>query len=146
MTLTFLTYIFFAGGVVAILYSILALFSLMNHDRVQKVLPDKYEPGADMMVTGGPAVAEAFWERAKILLQNGQFVAALVDCKRALAVNPNHADAKRLWEHLFPPEFVSTAPAGKALLLAAEAEKASHKDEKVVHEYESKQAKPSCSG
>ena len=106
MTLTFLTYIFFGGGVVATLYSIRALFSLMSHDRVQKFLPDKYEPGAGMMVTGGPAVAEAFWERAKILLQNGRFDAALVDCKRALAVNPNHADAKRLWDHLFPPEFV----------------------------------------
>ena len=145
MALTFLAYIFFAGGVVAILYSILALFSLMNHTRVQKVLPDKYEPGADMLAARGPAVAEAFWERAKILLQNGRFDAALADCKRALEVNPNHADAKRLWEHLFPPEFISIVPAGKALLLAAEAEKACHKTEKVAHESEPKQAKPSCS-
>ncbi len=146
MTLTFLTYIFFAGGVVAILYSIMALFSLMNHDRVQKVLPDKYEPGEDMMATRGPAVADAFWERAKILLQNGRFDAALVDCKRALEVSPNHADAKRFWEHLLPPEFVSTVPVGKASLLAAEAEEACHKDENVIHEYEPKQAKPSGSG
>jgi tetratricopeptide (TPR) repeat protein len=146
MALTFLAYIFFAGGVVAILYSILALFSLMNHTRVQKVLPDKYEPGADMLAATEPAVAEAFWERAKILLQNGQFDAALADCKRALEVNPNHADAKRLWEHLFPPEFISIVPAGKALLLAAEAEKACYKTEKVAHESDPKQAKPSCSG
>lgn len=143
MTLTFLTYIFFAGGVVAIFYLILALFSLMNHDQVQKILPDKYEPGANMLVIRGPAVAEAFWGRAKILLQNGRFDAALVECKRALAVNPNHADAKRLWEHLFPPEFDQTVPAGKALLLAAEEEKASHNFEKVVNEYEPKQAKSS---
>ena len=146
MALTFLTYIFFAGGVVAILYSILALLSLMNSAQVQKALPDEHEPGTDMLAAKGPAVAEAFWERAKILLQNGRFDAALADCKRALEVNPNHADAKRLWEHLFPPEFVSIVPAGKALLLAAEAEKACHKTEKVVHESEPNQAKPSCSG
>ena len=146
MALTFLAYIFFAGGVVAILYSILALFSLMNHTRVQKVLPDKYEPGADILAAREPAVAEAFWERAKILLQNGRFDAALADCKRALEVNPNHADAKRLWEHLFPPEFISIEAAGKALLLAAEAEKACHKTEKVADESEPNQAKTSCSG
>ena len=146
MALTFLTHIFLAGGVVTMIYSILALFSLINHARVQKILLDKYEPEADMPAPGGPAVAEAFWERTKILLQNGQFDAALADCKRALEVNPNHADAKRLWGHLFPPELVSKVPPGKALLLAAEAEKASHKDEKVVYESESKQAKPSCSG
>ena len=146
MALTFLTYIFFAGGVVAIIYSILALFSLMNPAWGHKALPHKYESGADMLATRDPAIAEAFWERAKIFLQNGRVDAALADCKRALEVNPNHADAKRLWEHLFPPEFVSIVPAGKAMLLAAGAEKDSHKDEKVVHESEPKQANPSCSG
>ncbi len=146
MALTFLTYIFFAGGVVAILYSILALLSMMNHARERKTLPDKYEPGADTPATSGPAVAEAFWGRAKILLQNGRFNAARADCKRALEINPNHADAKRLWEQLFPPKLVSIVPAEKALLLAAEAEKAGYKDEKVVHESEPIQAKHSCSG
>ena len=146
MTLTFLTYIFFAGGIVAILYTILALFSVINHARAQETLPDKYKPGADMVVTRGPAVAEAFWERAKSLLQNGQFDAAFADCKRALEINPNHADAKRLWDHLFPPELVALVPAGKALLLAAEAEKTSHIGENVVHKSEPKGAKTSCSG
>ena len=146
MALTFLTYIFFAGGVVAILYSILALLSMMNHAREQKTLPDKYELEANTPETSGPAVAEAFGGRAKILLQNGRFNAARADCKRALEINPNHADAKRLWEHRFPPEIVSIVPAGKALLLAAEAEKAGYKDEKVVHESEPIQAKHSCSG
>jgi tetratricopeptide (TPR) repeat protein len=145
MTLTFLTYMFFAGGVVAILYTILALFSVMNHARAQETMPDKYEPGAAMVVTRGPAVAEAFWERAKSLLQNGQFDAAFADCKRALEINPNHADAKRLWDHLFPPELVALFPAGKALLLAAEAEKTNHIDENGVHESVPKGANPSCS-
>jgi len=95
MVLTFLAYIFFAGGVVAILYSILALFSLMNHARLQKALPDRDEPGADRLAAREPAVAEAFWERTKILLQNGRFDAALADCKRTLEVNPNHADAQK---------------------------------------------------
>ena len=146
MALTFLTLIFFAGGIVAILYSILALLSLMNHAQLQKALPEKYEPGADILGTRESAVAEAFWERAKILLLNGRFDAALADCKRALEINPNHAGAKRLWEYLFPPELVSMVPAGKALLLAAEAEKPGHKDEKVAHESEPEQAKLSCSG
>jgi tetratricopeptide (TPR) repeat protein len=146
MALTFLTYTFFAGGIAAILYSMVALFSLMNHTRVQKVLSGKYLAGADMQANEGEAFAEAFWERAKVLLQNGRFDAALADCKRALEINPNHADAKRLWEHLFPPGLVSRVPAGKALLLAAEAEKACHIDEKAVHESEPKQAKSFCSG
>ena len=146
MALTFLTLIFFAGGVVAILYSILALLSLRNHARLQTALPDKYEPGADIPGTREPAVAEAFWERAKILLLNGRFDAALADCKCALEINPDHADAKRLWEHQFPPEFVSIFPAEKALLLAAEAEKPGHKNGKVAHESEPEQAKDSYSG
>lgn len=146
MALTFLTYIFFAGGIAAILYSMVALFSLMNHTRGQKVLSDKYLAGAGMQATGGEAFDEAFWERAKVLLQNGQFDAALADCQRTLEINPNHADAKRLWEHLFPPGLVSTVPAGKALLLAAETENACHKDEKAIHESEPKQAKSFCSG
>ena len=126
MVLTFLTYIFFAGGVVAILYAMLALLSLMNHARVQKALPERYEPGADTPATTGPAVAEAFWGRAEILLQNGRFDAALADCKRVLEINPDHAEAKRLWNRLFPPEPVSIVPSGKAIPAAAEVENASH--------------------
>lgn len=133
-----MTYIFFAAGVVAVFYSILALVSLMNHDRVQKVLLEEFEPGTDVLVKKGPAVADAFWERAKILLQNGRFDAALVDCKRALKVNPNHTEAKKLLEHLFPPEFGQTVPGGKALLQAAEVEKASHEKEETGYENETK--------
>jgi hypothetical protein len=97
MALIFLTYIFYAGGVVAIIYLILALLSLMNHARLQKGLPDKYEPSADMTATSGPSAAEAFWGRTKILLQNEQFDAAFADCKRTLEINPNHAEAKSCW-------------------------------------------------
>jgi hypothetical protein len=126
MVLTFLTYIFFAGGVVAILYAMLALLSLMNHARVQKPLPEGYEPGADTPATSGPAVAGAFWGRAEILLQNGRFDAALADCKRVLEINPDHAEAKRLWNRLFPPEPVSKVTSGKAIPAAAEVENANH--------------------
>jgi len=101
MALTLLTCMFFAGGVLAILYSILALLSMMNHARIQKVQPDKYESGADMQETSGPPVAEAFWGRAKILLQNERFDAAFADCKRVLEINPNHAAAKSLWSIWF---------------------------------------------
>lgn len=97
MVLIFLTYIFFAGGIVAIIYLILALFSLVNHARQQKALPEKYEPEADMPATSGPPAAEAFWGRTKILLQNEQFDAAFADCKRTLEINPNHAEAKSCW-------------------------------------------------
>ena len=145
MTLIFLTLIIIAGGVVAVLYSILALFSLMNHAWVQKDLPDEYEPGADMLVTREPAVAKAFWERSKMLLQNGRVDPALSDCKFALEVNPNLAEAKRLWEHLFPPKLVSIVPGKKALLLAAIAEQTGHKDEEVSHESEPEQTNPSGS-
>jgi tetratricopeptide (TPR) repeat protein len=126
MVLIFLTYIFFAGGVVAILYAMLALLSLMNHTRVQKALPERYEPGADTPATTGPAVAEAFWGRAEILLHNGRFDAALADCKRVLEINPDHAEARRLWNRLFPPEPVSIVPSEKALPAAAEVENAGH--------------------
>ena len=97
MELIFLTYIFFAGGVAAIIYLILALFSLLNHTRQQKALPEKYEPEADRPATSGPPAAEAFWARTKILLQNEQFDAAFADCKRTLEINPNHAEAKSCW-------------------------------------------------
>lgn len=127
MVLTFLTYIFFTGGVVAILYAMLALLSLMNHARVQKkALPERYESGADTPATTGPDVAEAFWGRAEILLHNGRFDAALADCKRVLEINPDHAEAKRLWNRLFPPEPISIVPSGKAIPAAAEVENASH--------------------
>jgi tetratricopeptide (TPR) repeat protein len=138
MALTYLTYTFIAGGVVAILYAILALLSMIDHGRRQKALPDKYEPGPDMPATIGPPVADAYWGRAKILLQNGRFDDARADCKRTLEINPNHADAKSLLKHLVPPEPVSIVPTG-ALPLAAEVEKASHIDKKVAHEPEPKQ-------
>jgi len=134
MALTYLTYTFIAGGVAAILYAILALLSMVDHGWRQKALPDKYEPGPDMPATIGPPVADAYWGRAKILLQNGRFDAARADCKRTLEINPNHADAKSLWQHLVPPEPVSIVPAGKALPLTAEAEKARQKNEGVVQD------------
>ena len=98
MVLIFLTYIFFTGGVVAIIYLILALFSLVNQARLHKKgLPEKYEPEADIPATSGPPAAEAFWARTKILLQNEQFDAAFADCKSTLEINPNHAEAKSCW-------------------------------------------------
>jgi hypothetical protein len=59
----------------------------------------------------------------EILLRNGRFDAALADCKQALAFDPNHPGARRLWNHLFPGDKPSTIPDGKALLRVAENEK-----------------------
>jgi hypothetical protein len=136
MRLTFLSYIFFTGGIIALLYAILALLSLLDHLRAEKkAMPGNYKPGAELQATkGSPATAEALWERTKIFLQNEQFDAALADCKRVLAINPNHAAAKRLWNHLFPPELASHFPAGNAFLLAADTEKTGFGDKKTVHE------------
>ena len=142
MILNFLSYIFIAGGLAAILYTVLALLSMLDHARTLK----NRATGTDMPVTSGPPVAEAYWERTKIFLQNQRLDAAVSDCRSVLEINPDHADAKRLWEHLFPPKFVSTVPAGKALLLAVEAKKVTPKDDKVLHEPESKQSTPVCFG
>lgn len=132
MTLTLLSYTFFAGGLIALLYAILALLSFLDYLRVQEAMPGNYKPGAELQATKGSyAAAEALWERAKIFLQYEQFDAALADCKRVLAINPNHAAAKRLWNHLFPPELASRLPAGKAFLLAAETEKTVYGDKKI---------------
>ena len=141
-----LTIIIFAGGTVALLYTMLALFSLMNHARIRKDLSEKYGPGVDLLATRGPAVAWAFWERAKILLQKGRVVAALADCKGTLNINPNHADAKRLWEHLFPPELVSTVQAGEAPLPASETEQTNSKEIDKTRTSEPEETEPSCSG
>jgi len=97
MMLIFLTSIFLAGGTVAIIYLILALFSFMNNARLQKALPEKYDPEAGLPATSDPSAAEAFWGRTKILLQNEQFDAAFADCKRTLEINPEHAEAKSCW-------------------------------------------------
>ncbi len=140
MALTILRYIFFAGGVAAIVYSLLALLSWMKHVRFQKFLPDKFEPEASMSAADGPPVAEALWQRAKILLQNERFDAAFADCKRVLEINPDHADARSIWEHLVPPEPVPKIPAGKALPLVAEVEEGDHKHGKASSEAESKKA------
>jgi len=135
MTLTLLSYIFFTGGIIALLYAILALLSLLDHLRVQKAMPGNYKPKAELQATkGSSAAAEALWERAKIFLQNEQFDAALTDCKHVLAINPNHAAAKRLWNHLFPPELASRLPAGKTFLLVAEKENTGYGDKKMNHE------------
>ena len=146
MVLSFLSYIFIAGGLAAILYAVLALLSMMDHARRHNALPENRATGTDMPVSSESSVAEAYWERTKIFLQNQRLDAAVSDCRRVLEINPDHADAKRLWEHLFPPKFVSTVPVGKALLLAVEAKKAALKDDKVLHDPESKQPTPACFG
>ena len=107
MMLTILNYIFFAGGVFAFFYALLALFSRLDHLRVQKALAAAYKPETEIQTTKNSPVAEALWERTKIFLQNEQFDAALADCRQVLAINPNHAAAKRLWDHLPEPEHTS---------------------------------------
>jgi hypothetical protein len=144
MVLQFLIYICFAGGVVAILYSFLALLSWMRHVRVQKDPADKHGRGFAMMTAGDPADPEVFWKRAKILLQNERFDAALADCKRILEIDPNHAGAKSLWEHLVPPEPVPIIPEGKSLPLVAEAERISNETGKEIQGTEPEQAEPAA--
>ena len=114
MALIILTIIFFAGGFLAILYSILALLSMLKYSRAQKALPEKYEPESDKPDSIGPPVADAFCRRARILLQNQRFDAALADCKRAIDINANHAEAHTLWEHALekeiPPGLIAEIP------------------------------------
>ena len=144
MALTLLTTIFFVGGVAAILYSLLALLSMLNHARAQKALPDKYEPVAGKPVPDGPPIAEAFWARAKILLQNQRFNAALIDCRHAIEINPHHAEANSLWKHLVPPEPVPIVPAEEGVHPAAKASQTSEKEEKVVQELGPVKAEPAA--
>jgi hypothetical protein len=103
MTLNYLSYIFFAVGIIPILYFILALLNLMDHLEAQKKLMScNYDTGEDSQRRKGSIAAEAFVERAKILLRNGRFDAARADCKRALAISPDHAEAKRLMNYMLP--------------------------------------------
>jgi nucleoside permease NupC len=103
MKLNYLSYIFYAIGIIPILYFILALLSLMDHIELQKkLLSCNYDLGNDLQRKKGSIAAEAFVERAKILLRNGQFDAARADCKRAMAISPDHAEAKRLINYILP--------------------------------------------
>ncbi|MBW2522064.1 MAG: hypothetical protein JRD64_05125 [Deltaproteobacteria bacterium] len=128
MSLTILVIFFSVAGVPAILYLVLALLSLKNPGRSRKDIPGMEDHGGSPVSTGEAAVAEAFWGRTKILLRNGRFDAALADCKQALAFDPNHPGARRLWNHLFPGDKFSTIPDGKALLRVAEGEKDMYQD------------------
>ena len=104
MALIILTIIFFAGGSLAILYSVLALLSMLKYSRAQKALPEKYDSESGKPDTVGPPVADAFCRRARILLRSQRFDAALADCKRAIDINANHAEAHTLWEHALEKE------------------------------------------
>jgi len=99
MAITILTIIFFVGGSIAIIYAILALFGMLRNTRAQKVLPDKFVPEAGKPETIGPPIVEAYCRRALILLKSQRFDAALADCKRAIDINPKHAEANILWKH-----------------------------------------------
>lgn len=99
MTLTILVTLFIISGVPAILYLVLALLRLRNHARHRKILAGIDYHGSAPLSARAAAVSEAFWGRTKILLQNGRFDAALADCKQALKINPDHPEAKRLWDY-----------------------------------------------
>ena len=98
MAIGVLTIIFFAAGFMAMLYGIVAGFSVLKNMQLQKSLPDKLETTGGESVTVGPPEAEAFCSRARLLLKRQRFDAALADCKRAIDLNPNHAVAHTLWE------------------------------------------------
>jgi tetratricopeptide (TPR) repeat protein len=135
MALILLTIIFIAGGFFAVIYSILALLSILKHSRTLKILPEKHETESGKSDTSGPPVADAYIRRARILLQNEQFVAALADCKRAIDINANHAEAHTLWEHALdkeiPPGLI-TEPPPAIVKPVAEAPPAEKKVKKVV--------------
>jgi len=139
MALVILTIIFYAGGLLAILYAVLALLSMLKYSRAQKALPEKFEPEAGTPATIGPPLAEAYCQRALILLKNEQFEAALADCKRAIDINPKHAEANTLWQHALERE-IPPEPAAEAVVETvaepvpptAEAEPALRKVKKVV--------------
>jgi len=129
-----LTIIFLAGGFVAILYSVLALLSMMRYSRAQKVLPEKFTPEAGKPATVGPPIVEAYCQRARILLKSQRFEAALADCKRAIDINPKHLEANTLWKHALdreiPPDIVE--PAVEPVPVPAEVEPPAKKVKKVV--------------
>ncbi len=97
---------------------------MLQYSRSLKVLPEKFVPEAGTSATSGPAIVEAYCQRALILLKNERFDAALADCKRAIDINPKHTDANILWksalEREIPPEPVAepiaevTPPPAKA--------------------------------
>jgi len=148
MAIMILTIIFFAGGFIAILYSVLALLSMLKYSRAQKTLPEKFEPAPGKSVTAGPPIAEAYCQRARILLTSGRFDAALADCKRAIDINPKHAEANILWKHALereiPPE-LAAEPVAEAPPTPAEVEPPVKKVKKVVKRVQRKKkpaAKP----
>ena len=106
MAIMLLTIIFFAGGLFAVLYSIQALLSMQQYSRSQKALPEKFEPEAGISATSGPALVEAYCQRAQVLLKNERFDAALADCKRAIDINPKHTEANILWKHALDREIL----------------------------------------
>jgi len=107
MAMTVLTIIFFAAGLLALLYSIVAGLSMYKYMQLQKSLPESMESTGEKSVTVGPPVAEALCNRARLLLKNKRFDAALADCKRAIDLNPSHAAAHTLWEHALEKELPS---------------------------------------
>ncbi len=135
MALNILTIIFFIGGFLAVLYSIMALLSILKYSRAQKPLPERYETEPDKPDTVGPPVADAFCRRARILLQHQRFDAALADCKRAIDINAKHAEAHTLWEHALEkeiPSWLITEPPPEIVSPAVETAPAEKKVKKVV--------------
>ena len=135
MAIKILTIIFFAGGAIAILYSVLALLSMLKYSQTRKVLPEKFTPEAGKPETMGPPIVEAYCQRARILLQSHRFDAALADCKRAIDINPKHAEANILWKHALdrtPPPLPVAEPIAEAMPAPAEAEPAVKIDKKVT--------------
>ena len=135
MALNILTIIFFIGGFLAVLYSVMALLSILKYSRAQKALPEKYETEQDKPDTVGPPVADAFCRRARILLQHQRFDAALADCKRAIDINAKHTEAHTLWEHALEkeiPPWLITESSPEILSSAVETAPAEKKVKKVV--------------
>ena len=135
MALNILTIIFFIGGFLAVLYSVMALLSILKYSRAQKALPKKYETEPDKPDTVGPPVADAFCRRARILLQHQRFDAALADCKRAIDINAKHTEAHTLWEHALEkeiPPWLITEPSPEIVSPVVETEPAEKKVKKVV--------------
>lgn len=122
MALVFLQLMLFAGGVIAILYALISLAVLKNRRESRKSFK-KYELEKYLSRTERLAIAEVFWRRANIFLQNGRVDAAYADCKQALKINPDHAAAKRLWNQLFAAAPDSEAASEKVKLTRAVYEK-----------------------
>jgi tetratricopeptide (TPR) repeat protein len=135
MAIMLLTIIFFAGGLIAILYSVLALLSMLKYSQAQKALPEKFKPEAGKPAKIGPPIVDAYCQRARILLKSRRFAAALADCKKAIDINPQHAEANFLWKHAqekeIPPALLAE-PKAEAAPLPAEAEPVVTEVKKVV--------------